>query len=82
MAKEQRRTSHILLCKVPTYVVPTSLAVKHIILMECQQHEQDRLNLNSTEPLDTTHGPNPRNKTRKSLHFNKLTILINKNYIL
>ena len=52
------------------------LTVKHI-LTECQIYDQERMDLNLTDTLDATLGPNP-DQNRKILKFLKLTNLIDK----
>ena len=52
------------------------LTVKHI-LTECHVYDQERMDLNMTETLDSTLGPHP-DQNKITLKFLKLTNLINK----
>ena len=52
------------------------LTVKHI-MTECHVYDQERTDLNLTETLDSTLGPQP-DQNEKTLKFLKLTNLINK----
>jgi hypothetical protein len=52
----------------------TPLTIKHI-LTECQLYQQERINLNITETLDSLLGPDP-DQNRKILNFLKSTNLI------